>query len=87
MDNAHLFELLHAGPALAPAKLMLMLMLSQWLIVAVPVGLGWAWARGAAAHRPDLLEMMLAAVLALGVSVYPASQSTRTWGGWLDALA
>lgn len=65
MDNAHLFELLHAGPALAPVKLMLMLMLSQWLIVAVPVGLGWAWARGTAAHRPDLLEMLLAAVLAL----------------------
>ena len=42
MDNAHLFALLNAGPALAPGKLMLTLMLATWLIVAVPVGLGWA---------------------------------------------
>ena len=65
MDNAHLFELLNAGPALAPVKLMLTLMLAKWLIVAVPMGLGWAWAHGAAAQRPDLLEMLLATVLAL----------------------
>lgn len=65
MDNAHLFELLHAGPALAPLKLMLMRVLAQWLIAAAALGLGWAWVRGTAAHRPDLLEMLFAAVLAL----------------------
>ena len=65
MDNAHLFELLHAGPALAPVKLMLMLVLAQWLAVAAAVGLGWAWVRSTTSHRPDLLEMLLAAVLAL----------------------
>jgi undecaprenyl-diphosphatase len=68
MDNAHLFELLNAGPALAPAKLALTLLLAKWLIVAVPVGLSWAWARGAVAQRPDLLEMLLAAVLALALA-------------------
>ena len=68
MDNAHLFELLNAGPAIAPVKLMLTLLLAKWLIVAVPVGLSWAWSRGAVALRPDLLEMLLAAVLALALA-------------------
>ena len=67
MDNAHLFELLNAGPALAPLKLTLTLLLAKWLIVAVPVGLSWVWARGAVAERPDLLELLLAAVLALAL--------------------
>ena len=37
MDNAHLFDLLNAGPGLAPAKLLVALLLAKWLIAAVPV--------------------------------------------------
>ena len=69
MDNAHLFALLNAGPALAPVKLMLTLMLAKWLIVVVPVGLSWAWARGAVAQRSDLLEVLLAPVLGLALAL------------------
>jgi undecaprenyl-diphosphatase len=68
MDNTHLFELLNAGPSLAPVKLTLMLFLAKWLMVGVAVGLSWAWARCPAAQRPDLLEMLLAALLALALA-------------------
>lgn len=68
MDNTHLFELLNAGPELAPAKLLLALFLAKWLIVAVPVGMAWSWARGVAAGRSELLELLLSVAIALAVA-------------------
>lgn len=68
MDNAHLFELLNAGPGLAPAKLLFAVLLAKWLIVGVPLGLTWAWFRGSLSARADLLEVLLAALLALAVA-------------------
>jgi len=68
MDNAHLFELLNAGPGLAPAKLLFAVLLAKWLIVGVPLGLAWAWFRGALSACPDLLEVLLSALPALVVA-------------------
>lgn len=68
MDNIHLFELLNAGPGLAPAKLALAVLLAKWLIVAVPVSLGWAWVRSSLAARAELLEILLAALLAVALA-------------------
>lgn len=69
MDNIHLFELLNAGPDLAPAKLLLALLVAKWLVAAIPVGLGCLWVTGAAATRRELVEMLLAVVLALAVAL------------------
>lgn len=65
MDNAHLFELLNAGPDLAPGRLLLALLLAKWLILFVPCGLAWSWARGGAAARAELLELLASAAIAL----------------------
>ena len=73
MDNTHLFELLNAGPGLAPGQLLPALLLAKWLIVAVPVGMAWSWARGAAAGRPELLELLASAVIALMLAQVVAS--------------
>lgn len=68
MDNIHLFELLNAGPGLTPAELLFATLLAKWLIVAVPLALTWAWLRGSLSARPELLEVLLAALLALAVA-------------------
>lgn len=65
MDNSHLFELLNAGPGLAPGRLLLAVLLAKWLIFAVPLGLAWGWMRGAAAERSELLELLASVVIAL----------------------
>lgn len=69
MDNTHLFELLNAGPDLAPVKLLLALLVAKWLIAAVPVGMGWSWLRGEPATRREVVELFLAVVLALLMAV------------------
>jgi undecaprenyl-diphosphatase len=68
MDNTHLFELLNAGPGLAPTKLLLATLLAKWLIVAVPVIMAWAWVCGSLSARAELLEILLAVVFALAVA-------------------
>lgn len=68
MDNIHLFELLNAGPSLAPTKLLLAVLLAKWLIAAVPLVMAWAWVRGSRSLRAELLEVLLAAVLALAMA-------------------
>lgn len=68
MDNTHLFELLNAGPGLAPTKLLLAVLLAKWLVVAVPLVLAWAWVCGSLSARAELLEILLAVMLALAVA-------------------
>lgn len=68
MDNVHLFELLNAGPGLGPFQLGLALLLAKWLIVVVPMGLVVAWRRADPMARRDLLELLLAVLIALAAA-------------------
>lgn len=76
MGNLHLFELINAAPKPAPWLLGLALALAQWLIYLLPIGMAVAWIKGTAASRRELIEMLLAALIALGIAqvvvhVYP----------------
>jgi len=68
MSNAHLFELINAAPHPEAWQLNLALALAQWLIFLVPVGMALAWIRGDRVARLNLLDMLLATLLALGVA-------------------
>jgi undecaprenyl-diphosphatase len=68
MDNHHLFELINAGPALDPVRLALAIGLAQWSIALVPLVFLIAWFRGDHVLRLQLLQMLLAVVIALGVA-------------------
>lgn len=68
MSNHHLFELINAAPHPEAWQLGLAIGLAQWLIYVVPAGLAWAWLRGAPDARLELLEMLLSALLALGLA-------------------
>jgi undecaprenyl-diphosphatase len=68
MDNIHLFELLNAGPGLGGLQLALSVLLAKWLIVIVPVGMGAAWRRAEPGARRDLLEMLIAVLVALALA-------------------
>lgn len=67
MDNRHLFELINAAPGPQAWQWVLALGLAQWLIYVLPIGLAWAWVKGDAMARRELLEMLLATLIALGV--------------------
>ena len=68
MDNLHLFELINAAPGLGPIRLVLATALAQWAIFLVPLAMALAWVRGDRAARAELLQMLLAALLALGLA-------------------
>ncbi|MDE2093761.1 MAG: undecaprenyl-diphosphatase [Burkholderiales bacterium] len=68
MDNLHLFELINAAPGLGPVRLLLATVLAQWLIWLVPIAMAFAWVRGDLVARAELLHMLLAALIALGVA-------------------
>lgn len=68
MSNAHLFELINAAPHPEAWQLNLALALARWLIFLVPVGMALAWIRGDRVARLNLLDMLLATLLALGVA-------------------
>lgn len=67
MDNFHLFELINAAPKPEPWQLALALGLAQWLIYVLPVGMVLAWIKGDSVARRELIEMLLATLIALGV--------------------
>ena len=80
MDNLHLFELINAPPGLPPLRLLLATALAQWSICLVPLGLAWGWFRGSAPARAELLQMLVAMLIALGIAqlvahVWPHSRS------------
>ena len=68
MDNLHLFALINAAPGLGPMRLVLATALAQWLIWLVPIAMTFAWVRGDIVARAELLHMLLAALIALGVA-------------------
>ena len=76
MDNLHLFTLINAGRGLSPLVLSLSVALAQWVIYLVPLAMAFAWIRGDRASRTELLLVLLAMLIALGVAqavtiVYP----------------
>lgn len=68
MGNLHLFELINAAPGLGPVRLVLAAVLAQWLIWLVPIAMTIAWVRGDIVARAELLQMLLAASIALGLA-------------------
>ena len=68
MGNHHLFELINAAGTPPAWQLALALLLAEWLIALVPVGMLIAWLRASAASRCELLNMLLAVVLALALA-------------------
>lgn len=67
MDNLHLFALINAGPGLGSLRLGAAIGLAQWLIYGLPLAMAIAWVRGDRIARRDLLQMLLATLIALGV--------------------
>ena len=65
MDNVHLFQLINAAPGLGPVPLCLVTALAEWLIYLVPLTMLVAWVRGGSAARRELLQMLLATLIAL----------------------
>ncbi|WP_427914104.1 undecaprenyl-diphosphatase [Ramlibacter sp. MMS24-I3-19] len=68
MDELLLFDRLNATHATPHWEIAAAMVIAQWVIWAIPVALVWAWLRGREEQRRALLEMLLAALLALGVA-------------------
>lgn len=68
MDDRHLFELINSAPHPQPWLLWAALFLAQWLIGLLPVAVAVAWARGDGAARRELVEMLLAVLLATALA-------------------
>lgn len=68
MNNLHLFQLINASPGLGPWRLALALGLARWLIWLLPPLLAAAWLHGDHADRRELLQLLLAVALALGIA-------------------
>ena len=67
MGNHHLFELINAAVMPPAWQLGLALVLAEWLIALVPAGMLIAWVRAGNESRRELLNMLLAVVLALAL--------------------
>ena len=67
MTNLHLFELINAAPGLGPVPLALAAALAQWSIYLIPLALAITWLRGDEAGRRELLQMLLATLIALWI--------------------
>jgi undecaprenyl-diphosphatase len=68
MDNVHLFQMLNAGPGLAPGPLALALFLADWVVIVAVAGWVWAWLRSGRRGnlaRLELLNMAAALLVAL----------------------
>jgi undecaprenyl-diphosphatase len=68
MNNLHLFELINAPSGLNPLQLGLATALAQWVIYGVPLMMVIVWVRGDHVARLELLQVTLAAVLALALA-------------------
>ena len=66
MNNEHLFQLINAAPGLGALQLGLAIAVARWVIYLVPLTMTIAWVRGDHAARRQLLQMLLAALIALG---------------------
>ena len=68
MDNLHLFQLINAAPGLEGWRLFVALAVAEWLIYLVPLAMTFAWLRGDTETRTELLQMLLATLIALGLA-------------------
>ena len=68
MDNLHLFHLINAAPGLEGWRLFAATAVAEWLIYLVPLVMTFAWFRGNTAARIELLRILLATLIALGVA-------------------
>ena len=67
LDNHHLFQLINAPAGLGSVTLWLATALAEWLIYLIPVVMAIAWVRGDPGSRHELLQMLLAVLLALAI--------------------
>lgn len=70
MVNLLLFERLNATPATPHWQIAAASVIAQWLILGIPVMLALGWLRGNDQERRELLEMLVATLLALGVGQF-----------------
>jgi undecaprenyl-diphosphatase len=68
MGDHSLFALINASPGMGRGQLWAATALAEWVIYLIPVALLWAWWRGTAAARRELMEMLLATLLALALA-------------------
>ena len=68
MDNLNLFQLINAAPGLEGWRLFVATAVAEWLIYLVQLGMSVAWLRGDTSTRTELLQMLLAALIALGLA-------------------
>ena len=68
MTNLLLFQCLNATPSTPHWQIEAATVIAQWLILSIPAMLVWGWFRGDDQERRGLLEMLLAALLALGIA-------------------
>ena len=73
--NLQLFQLINASPGLGAAPLGVVTALAQWLIYLVPITMAVGWVRGDDDVRRDLLQLLMGALLALGI----AQIVTQVW--------
>ena len=66
MDNVHLFQLINAAPGLGLVQRSMATALAEWAIYLVPLTMVIGWYRGDQTARRELLQMLLAALIALG---------------------
>lgn len=67
MDHL-LFQRLNAAPGTPHWQIAAAIVVAQWLILSIPATMIWSWVRGDDEDRRGLLEILLAALLALGVA-------------------
>lgn len=68
MDNLHLFELINAPPGIGPWRLLCATTLAQWPVYLVAAAGAFSWIRGDLESRRELLQMLMAALLALALA-------------------
>lgn len=68
MDNRYLFTLINAGPGLDALHLGAATALARWSVYLLPILMAFAWGRGDDGARRELMHMVVAAVVALGIA-------------------
>lgn len=68
MTDLLLFQCLNATPSTPHWQIEAATVIAQWLILSIPAMLVWGWLRGDDQERRGLLEMLLAALVALGLA-------------------
>ena len=65
MGNFHLYQLINASPGIDPVRLAVAVAIAQWLIYGVPIAMVLSWVHADLVTRRELLQMLMAGLLAL----------------------